>query len=537
MVRRNIIRFCDKIQKIKYRLLLIFFGVLVALFLCEFVLRMGSLFVKDEIHPMNIAKNRKIRILCLGDSFTFGSGANPEFSYPAQLQRMLNDKMPKKSFEVINLGSPGKNSSLLAQELPQIIKNYKPDIVLVMIGINDYCNLQGIGDDFYEYKFIKGGVFDKLKIAKLFQILKLNFKAHLAPALKDDFRQKIFAYFNLVIKAAQQRRFHNLEKAEMLSRKAIKEFPLLALGYLELARVYQDKKSFFRSLYVFKKVAGVVVSEEELPIFSGLIELSRRAEEAGRYDISIRSLALARCFSLDNEQVYAEFDHIFAETEDPKKAISVYKALNNIFPEDEQLILRLGRMFKAVCDFDESKKYWTILLTKKDFEAEASKEILNADFFIQQGLTVPFKDTKYDLLSEFLGGIAYLKKDNSKRQKNELVAKHQRILLKNGDRSEEEYLSPVFAQKIEFIADICCKSGVRLFFVSYPLFVQPYVLIEAKRRNIPFIDLRPRFLKELKEGKWNDFFVHDGHCTALGYEVIAKAVAAHILNSYHACIP
>jgi len=279
---------------------------------------------------------------------------------------MLNNGTSGKHFGVINLGYQGKNSSLVAQELPQIIKNYMPDIVLVMIGINDYCNRQGIGDDFYEHEFIKDGVLlDNLKIAKLFRILKLNLKAHFAPALKDNFRQRIFAYFNLVIEAAQQRYFHDLKKAEMFSRKAINEFPALGLGYLELARVYQDKKSFSQSLDVFKKAACAVASEEELPIFSGLIELSRRAEKEGSYDISIKSLSLARCFSLDNEQVYAEFDHIFAETEDPQKAIAVYKILNKIFPGDEQLISRLGRMFKAVRDFRQSKNTGLFCLTRK----------------------------------------------------------------------------------------------------------------------------------------------------------------------------
>ena len=147
------------------------------------------------------------------------------------------------------------------------------------------------------------------------------------------------------------------------------------------------------------------------------------------------------------------------------------------------------------------------MLNKEDFEEEAVKEISNADFFIRKGFTVPFKSTEYDLSSEFLSEIAYLKKDNSKRQKKEIVLKHQRILLKNENKLAEEYLSPVFAQKIESIIHSCCNAGAKLFFISYPLFVQPYVLTEAKQKNIPFIDLRPRFLKELKGGKWYDFFV------------------------------
>lgn len=516
----------------RLRAAMIFLGVILGLVCCEFILQISSFLMQGTISADSFKDKSSIKIICMGDSFTFGAGAMPEFSYPAQLQRILDNTISEKSFEVINLGYPDKNSALLAQELPQVIKDYNPDMVFVMIGVNDYCNFKGLGNIFNTHDFSKVDVLANLKIFKLFQIIRLNLKANFSPATKDNFRQKIFAYFKLIIEAAQQRYMNDLKKAEMLAKEAIEKFPSLGLGYVELARVYQEKIFFSQALDVFKKAAGMVISEEELPVFSGLIELSRNAEAAEEYDISIRALVLACCFSLDNEQVYAEFDHIFAITEDPRKAIIIYTALNEIFPEDEQIILRLGRMYKAMRDFEGAKKYWAVLLKNKNFQQEAEEEIASADFFIERGAAVVFNSAGEYGFSEFLNEISVLKRNNVKVDRN-YILKNNRILLKNENKLVEKHLNPILAKKIESIANSCDNAGIKLFFVSYPLLVQTYVLAEVKRGNIAFIDLRPRFLEVLETGQWSDFFVHDGHCSALGYEIIGKAVADVIVKQFN----
>jgi lysophospholipase L1-like esterase len=83
-----------------------------------------------------------VRVACLGDSITFGSGANPldRFSYPAQLARMLGD-----GYQVENFGVG--SATLLFQgdkpyrEQPQFQKavDFDPDIVVLLLGANDTC--------------------------------------------------------------------------------------------------------------------------------------------------------------------------------------------------------------------------------------------------------------------------------------------------------------------------------------------------------------------------------------------------------------
>lgn len=75
------------------------------------------------------------RIICMGDSVTFGSGS--EFSYPTILERLLNTYFPNRNFEVLNAGVPGYTSYQGYKWLRNEIVLYEPDLVIVYYGIND----------------------------------------------------------------------------------------------------------------------------------------------------------------------------------------------------------------------------------------------------------------------------------------------------------------------------------------------------------------------------------------------------------------
>jgi lysophospholipase L1-like esterase len=86
------------------------------------------------------AENYKgpIKLACVGDSITAGSGTTGKNSYPAQLRRMLGRK-----WEVSNFGSSGR-TLLNSGDVPYQTKGKfkealasKPDVVVIMLGTND----------------------------------------------------------------------------------------------------------------------------------------------------------------------------------------------------------------------------------------------------------------------------------------------------------------------------------------------------------------------------------------------------------------
>lgn len=65
---------------------------------------MRSLRDFDRKKPLNT-----IRILCLGDSFTYGWGVDDEYTYPEYLYQILKRQHPDINFEVLNTGVPYYN--------------------------------------------------------------------------------------------------------------------------------------------------------------------------------------------------------------------------------------------------------------------------------------------------------------------------------------------------------------------------------------------------------------------------------------------
>mgnify|MGYP001447690821 CR=1 FL=1 len=57
--------------------------------------------------PVGLAREpHSLRVLCLGDSYTYGVGVADPFTYPAQLQLLLKKRLPGRPVQVINAGVP-----------------------------------------------------------------------------------------------------------------------------------------------------------------------------------------------------------------------------------------------------------------------------------------------------------------------------------------------------------------------------------------------------------------------------------------------
>lgn len=90
----------------------------------------------------DIKKGKGIyRIICFGDSVTFGAPENKvriEQVYPKRLEVLLNLSFPERHFEVINAGVPGHSSYQGLLYLKELLrKGYGPDLVAVDFGDDD----------------------------------------------------------------------------------------------------------------------------------------------------------------------------------------------------------------------------------------------------------------------------------------------------------------------------------------------------------------------------------------------------------------
>lgn len=109
-------------------------GILAGLLFVEAGLRCaGAIYLaeQDRHNRRETAHAGSYRILCLGESTTFGQ-------YPRLLSRILSEQAGPGTFSVIDRGVPGISSTDIVERLPMLLDEYKPDMVVTMMGINDF---------------------------------------------------------------------------------------------------------------------------------------------------------------------------------------------------------------------------------------------------------------------------------------------------------------------------------------------------------------------------------------------------------------
>ncbi len=118
-------------------------GLVLALIAGELFLQTLSLVASQYAtrHREAFAQGDVIRVLCVGDSHTYGLPLPEAESYPAQLEQRLAALYPDRTVEVVNLGIPGLNSTFVKLRLERQLYQLDPDLVIVWVGINNLWNL------------------------------------------------------------------------------------------------------------------------------------------------------------------------------------------------------------------------------------------------------------------------------------------------------------------------------------------------------------------------------------------------------------
>jgi lysophospholipase L1-like esterase len=150
--------------------------VCITLLLLEAVLQLAAFGVEKRIHPLTgseLSADGKLRIVMMGDSNTYGLYLKEEESYPAVFEKNWNEKYPDRPVQVINLGFPGTNSSRVLKSFPDVIKAFSPDVITVMVGVNDFwtapVNVEGVSESISS---LEGWFRDHIRVYKLFYMMR-----------------------------------------------------------------------------------------------------------------------------------------------------------------------------------------------------------------------------------------------------------------------------------------------------------------------------------------------------------------------------
>lgn len=158
-------------------------SIIIFLVVSEMILRTAGFFYFFSRRDRQIMERlrdgtAKHVILCLGDSFTFGGGLDPKYSYPRQLQDLFDASKARAKALVINGGLCEYNSSQVLENLPGNIRRYKPNIIVLLVGASNRFNFIGFLKDNSISSKLKQFVY-RLRIYKIYKITMLNIRIKL----------------------------------------------------------------------------------------------------------------------------------------------------------------------------------------------------------------------------------------------------------------------------------------------------------------------------------------------------------------------
>lgn len=241
--------------------------------LLETSLRFAALiYSSDKLHNTKIIfkqnSNRIIKILCVGDSFTFGSGAHRGYSYPEQLQRILNEREPER-FIVFNYGVPGNNSSQLFKNIDKLIQRINPDVMLIMTGANNSSNFAQSNYFLFianspKVCLYRVDVFlSHLRSYKLFKIIAINLFHKINPRIESKVK-----YFKTPNQLTQGIGKNDISD-DMLEQ--VKK-------HLESAKVFEENIDISSAIKECKKAIEINPYDGEAHYFLGFLYLDRSRE-------------------------------------------------------------------------------------------------------------------------------------------------------------------------------------------------------------------------------------------------------------------
>jgi tetratricopeptide (TPR) repeat protein len=350
----------------KGKIILIIFGIVLFLVLIEISLRLAGfihLFIQGYRNRLALKEKDTYRILCLGESTTFGY----EDSYPSQLEKILNQENPNIKFKVINKGIPGATSETIVLQLPDNIDKYKPHIVVVMMGIND----REITIPYKGAYYLKLRIFIKnLRLYKLARFILLNLKAKLKEIntffSKGSFKRKViidndrrYDWDYVKLGWYYQEQGDN-KKAEKMFKKAIETNPLNDWPYVELWQYYKLKGRLDEAKQLFDK--GLELNPSSYWIHIGL---GCFYYETNNYNLAEEMFKKAIEIDSKRPEGYLWLGEIYLKQKKFKEAEESFKKVLSIQPNNTKACLALSLIYEFLKNNELTEKYRNMIENKE----------------------------------------------------------------------------------------------------------------------------------------------------------------------------
>jgi len=552
------------------KIILVIFGLFLCSVLLEGGLRIGGFILLSQEEYRNrgpINQKETYRIMCLGESTTFLGGGN---SYPRQLERILNQRNSGIKFKVINKGVGGTTSTNIVAKLESNIKKYNPDIIIVMMGINDTENTVAYADIHSNKTVLFLKSFRIYKLAKLLQLHIIHkFKEKKLVEAEETHKKALEittindrAYINLTDYNQEQGKLVEVEElfkkaleinpkndglyinfaqyfwdqgklveAEETLKKALELNPKKEGAYINLADYYRKQGKLVEAEEMFKKALEINPKNDGLYISFAqnfwdqrkLVEaeetLKKVLEINPNYDLAYNNLA----------DYYLEHGKLVEAEETLKKALEINPKNDYAYIIFAQYLWYQGKLDEAVELFKKAleinPRYDLAYIKLADYYRKQGKLVEVEELFKRAKKTYSEDDAFYYQLSALL---------NKKKKKGKAADGYSQ----KTSAIDTGWYKHVTIQNYRILKEIVTKKGIKLVFMQYPVrSVEPLKKIFKSEESLVYVDNERIFKEAIARENYDKYFIDKsgddfGHCTVKGDRLLAENAANVILKEF-----
>ncbi len=336
---------------------LLLLGLILAIILLEIGLRSAGFvitFFQERSDQSSLRENGSYVIMCLGESTTFFGGNN---SYPRQLEEVLQERCGAGKFNVLNKGLPGTRSPAILADLEKNLDEYKPDLVITMMGIND-----GEGTSvFQDSPGMRFKLFmENFRVYKLAMLLKdhivLKFKGatgHGGIKREDDSQPSILTGEN----------DNHATRADLPPIKDRKINPPPGEGNLE-SITYCASQDNWRDIAPLVKQAIESIPGIRPQLYKKIIEIADNCNLRGIFEEVEGFYMLAIEIYPEGDRAYAQLSQYYRKRKRFDEAEELGLKAIEINPQNDIALTVLGQIYSMRGDWEKGEEMY-----KKSVEA------------------------------------------------------------------------------------------------------------------------------------------------------------------------
>lgn len=497
-----------------HKVLLIIFGVGLAVIFLEAGLRIAGKVVGylQERHNHISFDANEYRILCLGESTTALGG---EDSYPSQLAKILNAQGRSIKYTTINKGIISTTTDAILSRVDQNLDLIKPQLVVVMMGINDKVYMR---DPYKDLRWESLKLF--LKDLKVYKLAHLLYE-HVIHRIRriDDGPKTFDPSFD---DDGNDQHMENFLK--MVIAKAVERFYAHASSAAQYRKDHQ---------WAMVRLEEQFAQESRKEASSACIELARRYWLGGSFQEARSILERASILEMHNAYLYQEWGELYLALGQGAGAQKAFRTALGLDPKNNDLILELARAYYQEHNQDAFLFYAGYL--------QANPQDYWGYIELARWLTENKHD---DLAQSYLSRAIELKPDLDqaymdlgqlyREQGREDLAKG--YFQKSAQHRVGEYY-PATLVNYSLILDKILSRHIKVIVMQYPLKdINPLKAYLGQRNGVIFVENRQNFKQALNQGGYGRYFKDNfagdfGHCTREGNELIARNLVQVILNN------